>query len=156
VTPIRKKLIDLRACLDKILEAPLETQTSIKAQVAQSLIMDKNGAEALAALSKDIDGNVFLVQSATINAQVIKQGAAALRTVTEIERLCYENGVSMDQVLEGLIKKGWRLPEIEKMVREKCFKIMERKKLSGAESAKRLGIKRTTFVEQKKRLANEQ
>lgn len=160
MTPIRKKLIDLRSCLDKILEAPIESSTNIKAQVTQSLVMDKDGAEALAALSRDIDGNVFLVQAAQINAQVIRHSAAALRHVTEIERCFLEDGNTLDNVLDDLLKKGWRLPEIEQMVRDKCFDIMERNikfqradgTLKISEIAKKLGLKRTTYSEQKKRL----
>ena len=158
MTPIRKKLIDLRGCIDKILEAPLESAASIKAEVVQSISMDKDAIEALGALSDKIDGNVFFVQAAQINAQVIKNSAAALRHLTDIERYCYENGVSLDQNLDDLLKKGWKLPQIEQLIRDKCFEIMERKvkniegKSNKAEVARRLGIKRTTYIESKKRL----
>ena len=158
MTPIRKKLIDLRGCIDKILEAPLESATNIKAEVVQSISMDKDAIEALGALSERIDGNVFFVQAAQINAQVIKHSAAALRHLTEIERYCYENGLSLDQILDELIKKGWKLPQIEQLVRDKCYEIVERKvtddegKQNHAEVARRLGIKRTTYVESRKRL----
>ena len=54
MTPIRKKLIDLRGCIDKILEAPLESAASIKAEVVQSISMDKDAIEALGALSYTI------------------------------------------------------------------------------------------------------
>ena len=158
MTPIRKKLIDLRGCIDKILEAPLESAASIKAEVVQSISMDKDAIEALGALSDKIDGNVFFVQAAQINAQVIKNSAAALRHLTDIERYCYENGVSLDQNLDDLLKKGWKLPQIEQLIRDKCFEIMERKvkniegKSNKAEVARRLGINRTTYIERKKRL----
>ena len=158
MTPIRKKLIDLRGCIDKILEAPLESSASIKAEVVQSISMDKDAIEALGALSEKIDGNVFFVQAAQINAQVIKHSAAALRHLTDIEKYCYENGLSLDQVLDELLKKGWRLPQIEELVRDKCFEIMEHKvadedgKVNKTEVAKRLGIKRTTYFHQKNRL----
>ena len=155
MTPIRKKLIDLRECIDKILEAPLESSASIKAEVVQSISMDKDAIKALGALSEKIDGNVFFVQAAQINAAVIKHSAAALRHLTEIEKYCYENGVSLDQCLDDLIKKGWKLPEIEGMVRDKCFQIAERLEKSKAATARRLGVGRTTYIEQKKRLTDD-
>ena len=158
MTPIRKKLIDLRGCIDKILEAPLESATSIKAEVVQSISMDKDAIKALGALSEQIDGNVFFVQAAQINAQVIKHSAAALRHLTDIERYCYENGLSLDQNLDELLKKGWKLPQIEQLIRDKCYEIIERKvkdvegKINQAEVARQLGVKRTTYIESKKRL----
>ena len=63
-----------------------------------------------------------------------------------------------DQNLDELLKKGWRLPQIEQLVRDKCYEIIERKvkaaegKINQAEVARRLGIKRTTYIESKKRL----
>lgn len=148
MTPIQKRLIDLRRCLDKILEAPLESETSIKAQVTQSLILDKNGAEALAALSQDIDGNVFLIQAAQINAQVIRNSAKALRYLTKIEQLYAEQSVALDQALEELVNKGWKFGEIEKLVKEKCFKLaLVNNKNIKAAAARQLGIKRTTLHE---------
>ena len=160
VTPIGKHIIDLRRCLDRILEAPLESASNVKAEILQTITMDESGAKALAALAKDIEGNVFIVQRAAINAQVVHNSAKALRYLNDIEREYAEDGASLDMALEKMMKKGWRYPEIQELVKDKCYKIAEETcgknngKVNKTKIAEKLGIGRTTYLRQKELQGN--
>ncbi len=154
LVPVKDSIDCLRACLNNILDNPCHSRNS---NITQSMIVDQEGADVLSKLSNSISGNVVLVQAAQINNQVVRNSAKALKYLNDIEmrhnseqsRLTGDEDM-LEKALEQLLfRRLLELKEIDELVHRKCFEIVERRGRSNAEKARRLGLKRTTYLSQK-------
>lgn len=154
MTPLTKKLLDLDNCLHRLLEGPAETVKS-SAEVLQKMSL---GVDDIKSLAENRTGNIVinLIQAAQVNSQVVCEVSKAQRYLDDIKGYLSEAGDGIEYHLSKLIKSGWNLDAIESMVRRKCFEIAESTTETHNQTAKRLGIKRTTYLERRKKFRREE
>lgn len=151
MTPIGKKLLDLRDCLYRILDNPVESAKQTT-NIAQQITVDDETLKGIA----ETRANVFIINSAQVNAQIISESGKALKYLDDIRTHFDEFGSGIDHYLSILIKNGWNLDAIESMVRRKCFEIAEKTTNTQKQTAKKLGINRTTYLERRKQYRREE
>jgi len=142
---VHRKFFDLREALYKILQTPAEVPM-VRSKIKQHLSIDRDAAEAFAKNG----GNIIILQAAQINNQITYHASKALEHLDALESSYYEQA-GLDAALTSCFSKGWRLPELLDHIEGKALAWAEAKSDSPSKIASFLGIKRTTYIERKKR-----
>ena len=115
----------------------------VKAEINQYLTVDDD-------TFKDLEGNVIIIQNATMNTQIINQGTEALQLMDDLQQNYIETD-GLASAIKELYLRGTPALDIIEIVRGVCINIAERATGDTAKAAKSLGIKRTTLIAWRRR-----
>lgn len=146
---IQRKIRDLRNCLYRIHEGSL-AKISSQTNIAQQMSIDEGTAEAF---TKNLKGNVFIVQAAQVNTQVISDSSKALQFLDGIADALQSGQDMLDMAIAKLIyNEGRTAAEIEQLVQKSTSDLAITNTKSVTAAARLIGLKRTTFVERRRKL----